>query len=182
MISVMACIATYGLFAWASVRVFVTNDAASSKTKRLVGVFGSLAAIYFISLSALSDAPQWRKVLAVGLFFGAIALFLWAISQFSSDEIGFAGSGRPPEKLVTTGPYQLIRHPIYVAYVLGWLGGAAASMTLFQALVSFLFVTIMGAIYVRSALLEERALLTSELANEYGNYLNATKRFVPLLV
>ena len=76
-------------------------------------------------------------------------------------------------KLVTTGVYRIVRHPIYTGLLLALYATALDHGTIF-ALVGVLVLTI--AFYVK-ARLEER-FLSAELGPGYGQY----ERRVPMLV
>jgi protein-S-isoprenylcysteine O-methyltransferase Ste14 len=77
-------------------------------------------------------------------------------------------------KVVDSGPYALVRHPIYTGLLLALLATAAAKGTML-GVAGFLILLI--GIWVK-ARLEER-WLTEELgADAYGNY----RRRVPMLV
>jgi len=60
-----------------------------------------------------------------------------------------------PAALTTAGPYRLVRHPIYAAYLLAWCGGAiiSAQFWLLGAVIC------MGCFYLSAAWQEERMFL-----------------------
>lgn len=71
--------------------------------------------------------------------------------------------------LVTHGPYRYLRHPIYVAYLLGGLGGL---LTTFSAEALLIFLTYYALVAFRAAL-EERAL-EEVFGERYRRYRAAT--------
>lgn len=79
-------------------------------------------------------------------------------------------------KLVTSGPYRLVRHPIYTGLFMAVLGSAAAAATV-EAFVSF---AVMLAAYAVKWRREEKLLL-GEFGQEYRDYMTRTKALIPYL-
>lgn len=80
------------------------------------------------------------------------------------------------KKLATEGPYQYIRHPQYVAFVLVMLG------FLFQwpTLVTLIMFPVLVFTYVRLSIREERDV-EREFGESYRQYAAKTPRFIPRL-
>lgn len=129
-------------------------------------------------LAALFWAGNAGPVLAwcgVAGFAAAQGLYWWALSTHGGCRPAFAFVPVTPACLVRRGPYRLMRHPIYTAYLLAWLAGAAAAGQPWL----LLSVPLMGALYYRAARQEERAFLDGPLAVEYQEYRRRTGMFVP---
>ena len=77
-------------------------------------------------------------------------------------------------ELVTTGPYRIVRHPIYTGIVLAMLG--STMVTPFW-IVAFVCLT---AYFVYSARTEER-IMTSQFPGQYPEYKKRTKMLAPLV-
>jgi protein-S-isoprenylcysteine O-methyltransferase Ste14 len=77
--------------------------------------------------------------------------------------------------LTTAGPYRLVRHPIYAAYLLAWCAGAAIAGQ------PWLLAPVlgMGLFYVSAARQEETSFLASAFAIPYSEYRRRTGMFVP---
>ena len=78
--------------------------------------------------------------------------------------------------LVTRGPFQWVRHPIYLFQVLMLAGTALLLPTLISLLVLVVHVV---CLVVKAA--DEEAYLRSVHGEEYGNYVSRTGRFLPRL-
>jgi protein-S-isoprenylcysteine O-methyltransferase Ste14 len=79
-------------------------------------------------------------------------------------------------EIVTSGPYRLIRHPIYSGILLGILGTALA--TDIYWLIAF---GLLGAYFVYSARVEER-LLSDAMPATYPAYMARTKMLIPFVL
>jgi len=108
----------------------------------------------------------------------------WAVVLFLR-----LGQARPPHKgsplfkventpvLVTTGIYHYIRHPMYSSLLfLAW-GALLKSVTIFTLILAGLATLALTA----TAVAEEAENLT-RFGQEYRDYMNRTRRFVPFLL
>lgn len=136
------------------------------------GTLGQLAALFF----AEAPAP-WRSWTALAGFALVHLIFWSALATHGRNRPAFAFLPDAPESLKTTGPYRLIRHPIYSAYLLGWLCTALATGWWWP----FVFPAFMAVIYWRAARAEESAILAGPLGEQYREYLKRTGMFVPKL-
>ena len=142
----------------------------------LLGI--ALTVIYVVApqrlVSAALPFPAGWRWFGVGLGMVSIFLLLWAHRSLGKN-ISAPGVIKEKQSLVTAGPYQWVRHPIYtvifllaVAYFLvsanwiigvlwiGWIVGTVASM-----------------------LREEEAALIEKFGDEYRAYMQRTGRFLP---
>jgi protein-S-isoprenylcysteine O-methyltransferase Ste14 len=126
-----------------------------------------------------------RRVLPVGSWVVVtgvivhVASFLLAIS--ARRHLGRFWSGEITQKvghqLVRTGPYRLVRHPIYTAILGMFVGMAIVSGDLH----AFVAVAVITAAYLRKIRIEERNL--SELFGAtYDDYRRATRALVPWVI
>jgi protein-S-isoprenylcysteine O-methyltransferase Ste14 len=78
--------------------------------------------------------------------------------------------------LVTSGPYRLVRHPIYSGLLLGLFGTA-----LVNDLFGLILVAILGGYFYYSASVEERNL-TATFPTAYPAYRSGTKTLIPFVL
>ena len=103
---------------------------------------------------------------------GGLLFSIWArahLGKYWSGKITL----KVGHKLIRTGPYRLVRHPIYTGLIAGALGGALAAET-GDALLGL-------AMFIASCFLKvrwEEELLTTEFGEEYTTF----KREVPMIV
>ncbi len=107
-------------------------------------------------------------VVGLGLFVAAILAHGGAVTPLPRP--------REPVRLVESGAYRFVRHPIYGGVIL-----LAAGFALWRAsLVALLFVVGLGLLFHRKARLEEDWLI--RLAPEYEDYRRRVRReFVPFV-
>ena len=132
----------------------------------LLLMIGGLVAL-IATHSLLSRAP-----LVIAAQGAALALMVWARITFGLRS--FHATADPTEGgLVTTGPYRVVRHPIYTAVCLFALAGALAHISFIAA--GLAIVVIMGAL---ARILAEEHLLLRRYP-EYAQYAARTKRMLP---
>ncbi len=104
-----------------------------------------------------------------------ILLAVWARRHLGRN---WSGAVRIAEdhQLVRTGPYRLLRHPIYTA-MLGMFLGTAIASSQYHALLGF---AILMVAYLRKARLEEQ-ILQQTFGAEWDAYRRQTWALVPLL-
>jgi len=105
----------------------------------------------------------------------AVVLMVWARVTFGKRSF-HAGADATEGGLVTTGPYALIRHPIY-ASILYFLWAGVCSH---PAVESFLLGLLATAGILLRIIAEERLLVTRYA--EYEAYAAVTKRLIPFLL
>jgi len=143
---------------------------AASTTTWII-VYG--AAIYFSS-----SLPPPAVLYAVGgLFFLSLILQWGAVRAHGKQPPAFAFVEQAPVSFVRSGPYALIRHPLYTAYLLALVGGALLAADYW----GWLLISIpwLGYFYYTAAREEERSFGNSPFAEEYEAYRAGTGMFLP---
>ena len=135
-----------------------------------------LAAAYAGFISPLIDNSKWqiiRDSVAILLSISSISLISYTIGGHRIPLNLWHQSSNQPDRIVTYGAYQKIRHPFYSAFLLALLG-----TLIFFPHVSTLFTLIYGILALRvTAIKEERNLIKYD--STYKNYMKTTGRFLP---
>lgn len=128
-----------------------------------LSVCGLLSFIYFTT-----GRPPGGSVLlaALGLLLVSTLLFAWTIRSIGSHGLNMAFVDFEPAGLLTRGAFHYIRHPLYLAYILYWIGATVASMHWSTFLIALALVIL----YVAAARREENIFLASDLAGAYHHY------------
>jgi protein-S-isoprenylcysteine O-methyltransferase Ste14 len=84
-----------------------------------------MAVILVLSLVP-GDWPGWLRVVGLVMLGAGLLGFVWAVRALGDSLTPYP---RPPKDgvLVEAGPYRLVRHPVYVAGSLVFLGAALAA-------------------------------------------------------
>ena len=170
--------ATLIVFAVALQNFFI-QPATLTRPQRLFQDFSVvLGLVHGLALLILNTAGTLWVGLGIGLYAVALALFLSAIEAARRAPMTRTFVYEPRcDRILKTGPYRVIRHPIYLSYSLAWLAAPVAT----HSLVLLATAIFMIGCYLRSAAEEERRLSAGRLAGEYRNHLESTRRFVPFI-
>ena len=136
---------------------------------------GSLATwiVLPIDLYRTDDGPYAYYIVWLLLCLG---LYVWSAATVWRTKLTIAFSVDSPRFLMASGPYAFVRHPFYLSYLATYIGTAAVTRKIPSALAA----TVMIAIYVTAAFLEERKFLASEeFAEKYRAYKKRVGMFLP---
>ena len=126
-----------------------------------------------VSLYTLDQGPavSWLGLIlcASGI---VLAILARAHLDHSRQTTGLDGES---SELLTTGPYALVRHPLYGGLLLAMLGSAIA-----QSLLWLLPLVVYGPLFFLSARREENVLL-EQFSEGYAAYRRRTKMLLPFL-
>jgi protein-S-isoprenylcysteine O-methyltransferase Ste14 len=116
----------------------------------------------------------WRA--GIGLVFFAVGLgfAIWARMHIGRNW-GPPMTQKVEPELVTSGPYRLVRHPIYSGILAAGLGTAVALSWWW-----LIAVALAGVYILYSAKIEER-YLTDQFPDDYPDYKRSTKMLVPFI-
>src|SRR6266508_723751 len=136
-----------------------------------------LALVYILAPSSLARAalplPSALRWFGVAVGIGSILLLLWVHRTLGKN---FAASGIIQERqaLITTGPYQWMRHPMYTTFFIISLGFVLITANGFIAILCLLF-----GIFLPSIIQTEEQTLLEKFGDEYREYMQRTGRFLP---
>jgi protein-S-isoprenylcysteine O-methyltransferase Ste14 len=121
-----------------------------------------------------SHSNPLRAGLGLFLFALGLGFAIWARLHIGRNW-GTPMSQKDDPELVTSGPYRLVRHPIYSGILLAGIGTAVALNWLWLSAVF-----LAGMYFVYSALNEER-YLTEQFPGTYPAYKRSSKMLVPFI-
>ena len=135
-------------------------------------------AVLFIRLGAFRsrglNSDPWRAGLGLVLLAAGLGFAVWARVHIGRNW-GTPMSQKDDAELVTSGPYRLVRHPIYSGVLAAGVGTAVALSWAW-----LIAVGLAGVYFVYSATIEERNL-TEQFPDTYPVYRRSTKMLVPFI-
>ena len=152
--------------------------AEKEKSQKIIQVMASLGACALLLLPSLDHRFRWSAVansIATGgdILFAAGFLIIWRVFRANSYTSAIVEVDEK-QSVVTTGPYKIVRHPMYAGALLMFFGTPLALASYWGLLVS-LFLT---AVIIARLLYEER-YLASHLSG-YAEYAAGVRwRLVP---
>jgi len=141
-----------------------------------VSIFVSIAIASFFGTNGVTPLPEAFLYLGIVLMLAGIGFRQWAIwvlGRFFSTTVRILSDHR----MVTNGPYRLVRHPSYTGALLTLVGLGLGSRTWAGTLI---IVVLFGIVYNYRISVEEKAL-RAEFGQEYVSYAKRTKRLIPFL-
>ena len=158
------------------------QEGSASKVSGVLGLFGFISMIAFVinpgwlAVASLSF-PVWLRWAGVTLALAGFALLQWA-----QVTLGKSWSDTPrmmkEQTLITSGPYQFIRHPIYTAFIL-ILGSVLLISANWLIGLAWLGMTVLE---VASRVGFEEALMLEYFGDQYREYTKKTGRLLPRLM
>lgn len=157
-----------------------TYDRRQVLPRVVLGVFGFLAllAIGPWEYTHMSGPIPRDGILAwagIALFAFGTALYSWAMRALQGQFTIRLSMGESP-RLVTGGPYRIVRHPGYFGWVLALpgMGLALGSLAILAFAVPMLA-------WIVTRIRDEETMLVTEFGEEYRSYQRRTKRLIPFL-
>lgn len=158
------------------------EEGSASRISGLLGLIG------FVSVIAYAINPGWlafaRLPFPVWLRWTGVVLALigFALLQWAQVTLGKSWSDTPRmlegQTLITNGPYQWIRHPIYTAFVL--ILGSTLLISA-NALIGLAWLG-MTTLEVLSRIRFEESLMLEYFGDQYREYMQRTGRLLPRLI
>ncbi len=174
---VLLALANFLSFAWASLFFFRRDGAMSPHQRRVLASMYLTGTLHVLAILYHNRGSAMHFISASLLYCTSLVLFWSTIYTIRARQKQFAlfFSSKVPDTLLTTGPYQLARHPFYLAYSIAWLAGVIATNR------PWLLITvgICGFFYVMAAIQEERKFQESPLWPQYRAYMRRVGMFWP---
>jgi protein-S-isoprenylcysteine O-methyltransferase Ste14 len=121
------------------------------------------------------NSDPWRAAVGLALFALGLGFAIWARVNIGRNW-GTPMAQKVEPELVTSGPYRLVRHPIYSGILVAGVGTAVAFGWLW-----LIAVTLAGIYFLYSATVEER-YLSEQFPDTYPDYKRSTKMLVPFVL
>ena len=151
---------------------FLRSSASSTSRSFITNAIAVLTTFAPPALSFLSRSELTKP--GVFLLADLIIVLGMILSIYSLSSLGRSFSIIPQaRKLVQSGPYRLVRHPLYLGELIGLFGIVLAGLTIPKIAVFLLIVTCQ----VYRAFQEEKLL--ADVFPEYKEYCLRTARFIP---
>ncbi len=120
------------------------------------------------------STEPWREALGLVLFGSGLAFAVWARVHIGRNW-GTPMTQKDEPELVTTGPYSLVRHPIYSGIILAGIGTGVALSWMWLVPIA-----LAGVYFLYAATVEERQLVR-EFPVDYPAYKRSTRMLVPFV-
>ena len=153
----------------------------TGKPSRLVILAGPIILLIFaidLWFGYTQTAPLPVSFLYLGVLLALLGITVrqWALAtlgRFFFPQIEFSSDHR----LITKGPYRLIRHPSYTGATLTFLGLALIMQSWGAVAVTVVYL----GVFLGSRIFGEERALKKEFGKEYEAYAKRTKRLIPFL-
>jgi len=175
------------LFAALGWVAFHTVDGPRTGTRRLSSIFGIALQSIACALAGLGIVkpvlPWWAPyslvstILVLLLGGTAIAIFLSATAAMGKNW-SLVARTTADHQLVRSGPFAMVRHPIYLALLL-YLISIAAALGHWQQLLAAIPIYLAGT-FIR--IRDEEVLLRAQFGEEHKSYVRAVPALIPLLL
>ncbi len=170
--------ATFIVFAVALQNFFVQPPTLTRKQRFFQEFSVLLGVTHGLALLMLNTAGDVDCLAGVAMYSVAMATFLSAIDAARRVPMTRTFVYTPRcDAILRTGPYRLIRHPIYLSYSLAWFAAPVAMRSVALGLTA----VVMTACYIISAREEERLMATGPKGAEYAHVLAKTWRIIPFI-
>jgi protein-S-isoprenylcysteine O-methyltransferase Ste14 len=122
-----------------------------------------------------TNTNAWRASAGLVLFALGLGFAIWARLHIGRNW-GTPMTRKDDPELVTSGPYHLVRHPIYSGILVAGIGTAVA-----LSWIGLVAVALAGIYFIYSATAEER-YLTEQFPDAYPAYKHSSKMLIPFVL
>ena len=146
-----------------------------SKTAKNRLLVSKILLIAFIVVLVIADHGSIQKFTGLSLFLKISGFILILIGGFGRLWSSLYIEGNKNEKLISRGPYSMMRNPLYVFSLMLLVGYCCAIQSI---AVLTLFLVLFVLIYMPTIYNEEKILLNRH-SDTYKSYYDKTPRFIP---
>ena len=150
------------------------SDERGAVIAEIIFLIGGTGTVWWLGLFYV-PIHLVNGIVAAGLLTASIALYEWARHTIRGRRFGVALGDHVPEELCESGPYRLIRHPLYLAYLVAYLAA-------FVAIPHWITLGTLAAavtLFTYAARSDESTIATSPLASAYADYRKRASMFWP---
>jgi protein-S-isoprenylcysteine O-methyltransferase Ste14 len=126
--------------------------------------------------SYMLEYPLWLRWLGVVILIIGLIIFFLAHYHLGRNFYSLVAV-KEEQKLVTSGPYRWIRHPIYTGYILTYLAGGLVASKQVLTFVPVIFFSLM----IINRIPREEAVMREEFGQDYLDLEACTGRLLPEL-
>ena len=170
--------ATFGLY-WLVAAFFTKRGRVPWSREVRIRAVIVVVAFLLVRLGAFRghalNRDPWRGGLGLVLFAIGLGFAMWARVHIGRNW-GTPMTRKDEPELVTSGPYSMVRHPIYSGVLVAGVGTAVALSWWWLVAVA-----LAGVYFLYSATVEER-YLTEQFPDTYPAYKRSTKMLVPFIL
>jgi protein-S-isoprenylcysteine O-methyltransferase Ste14 len=161
------------------------NDTSAKQKEQKSNSVGIIVILCILALFVFyAVLPENRNILIVplpdwlhwlGLVLGIISLVqqIWTHVTLQKNWSAAKESGKN-NVVITGGPYSWIRHPLYMALMLFFIG-----LSLVSGFSLFLLLASLSIPFFNNAARKEEAIMVQHFGDEYSEYMKCTGRFFP---
>lgn len=147
---------------------------------RVLTVTGAVLMFGFNPVGVRADTPLWPVTPAIGWLLAGLVIYGFLFMWWARIHLGQLWSSSVTRKehhhVVDTGPYAIVRHPIYTGLLIAIVGTMLMRLTIVTLTGSGLIAT---GIYVKARVEEE--FLRQQLGDSYDAYARRVPMLVPFL-
>nr|WP_246437905.1 isoprenylcysteine carboxylmethyltransferase family protein [Prosthecobacter vanneervenii] len=171
----LVCLVVYGFAVPRLFRPSGSSRGLFTRLKLTITLLFMGLPLWVLAHTMFYRAEVWCQIAAVVMGFASLTLFFWSYRQHGTQVPGRVFSPDVPARIITSGPYARVRHPIYSAYLLFMLGLVVGAQSA-EAAVLWLLLAVT---YRRAARQEDELLSGSAHADFYRRYMQQSGRLLP---
>ena len=173
MLVTLAAVIWVGLASWSGRGHFQSDKVPLGSILIMLVVLA--ATLTYLYLAWTLSQPLVSQTVGFLLQCAGLWLFVITLRASRRGRLRMAFDEGNPRGLVTEGPYQYVRHPFYVSYIIYFAGFAIATWSW----IAVLPLGILLVIYVLAARMEEGKFANTPMSAEYQAYRRRTGFFFP---